>query len=83
MEKFSKVKEVIALGEGPGAGNLVIAEIIKIHIAENILDAEGKIDPLKIYSNLFLSTTQKQLIYNLNMMVRRGDKIRGDIHRHG
>jgi flavin reductase (DIM6/NTAB) family NADH-FMN oxidoreductase RutF len=43
-----KVKEVIALGEGPGAGNLVIAEIIKIHIAENILDAEGKIDPLKM-----------------------------------
>ena len=43
-----KVKEVIALGDGPGAGNLVIAEIIKIHISENILDAEGKIDPLKM-----------------------------------
>jgi flavin reductase (DIM6/NTAB) family NADH-FMN oxidoreductase RutF len=42
------VKEVIALGDAPGAGNLVIAEIIKIHIAENILDAEGKIDPFKI-----------------------------------
>lgn len=42
------VKEVIALGDAPGAGNLVIAEIIKIHIAENILDAEGKIDPIKI-----------------------------------
>lgn len=43
-----KVREVIALGEGPGAGNLVIAEILKIHIAENILDAEGKIDPIKM-----------------------------------
>ncbi|MEN9370049.1 MAG: hypothetical protein RI952_914 [Bacteroidota bacterium] len=42
------VKEVIALGDAPGAGNLVIAEIIKIHIAENILDADGKIDPIKI-----------------------------------
>lgn len=42
------VKEVIALGDAPGAGNLVIAEIIKIHIAENILDADGKIDPFKI-----------------------------------
>lgn len=42
------VKDVIALGDAPGAGNLVIAEIIKIHIAENILDAEGKIDPIKI-----------------------------------
>ena len=43
-----KVREVIALGEGPGAGNLVIAEILKIHIAENILDADGKIDPIKM-----------------------------------
>ncbi len=42
------VKEVVALGDAPGAGNLVIAEIIKIHIAENILDADGKIDPIKI-----------------------------------
>ena len=43
-----KVREVIALGDAPGAGNLVIAEILKIHIAENILDAEGKIDPIKM-----------------------------------
>ena len=43
-----KVREVIALGDAPGAGNLVIAEILKIHIAENILDVEGKIDPIKM-----------------------------------
>jgi flavin reductase (DIM6/NTAB) family NADH-FMN oxidoreductase RutF len=42
------VKEVIALGNGPGAGNLVIAEIKLMHIDERILDEEGKIDQLKL-----------------------------------
>ncbi|WP_316743507.1 flavin reductase family protein [Pedobacter antarcticus] len=42
------VREVIGLGENPGAGNLVLAEIKKIHIRKDILDAEGKIDQAKI-----------------------------------
>ncbi|MFT5969940.1 MAG: flavin reductase (DIM6/NTAB) family NADH-FMN oxidoreductase RutF [Flavobacteriales bacterium] len=42
------VKDVVALGEEGGAGNLVICEIVKIHINEAILDANGKIDPDKI-----------------------------------
>ncbi|WP_316792402.1 flavin reductase family protein [Pedobacter frigoris] len=42
------VKEVISLGEHPGAGNLVMAEIKVIHIKEEILDADGKIDQAKI-----------------------------------
>ncbi|HTK20231.1 MAG TPA: hypothetical protein VL442_11975, partial [Mucilaginibacter sp.] len=37
-----------ALGDGPGAGNLVIAEIKLIHINEKILDADGKIDQQKL-----------------------------------
>ncbi|MEZ4858469.1 MAG: flavin reductase family protein [Flavobacteriaceae bacterium] len=43
-----KVKEVIALGEEAGAGNLIIAEVVKLHIKETILDAEGKMDPYKL-----------------------------------
>ncbi len=43
-----KVNEVIALGTEGGAGNLIIAEVVKLHIDESILDAEGKIDPIKI-----------------------------------
>ena len=43
-----KVNEVIELGEEGGAGNLVICEVLKIHIKENILDAEQNIDPLKL-----------------------------------
>ncbi len=42
------VNEVKALGTGPGAGNLIIAEIKLIHINEVILDADGKIDQAKI-----------------------------------
>ncbi len=43
-----KVKDVIALGTEGGAGNLIIAEVVKLHIKENILDSKGKIDPMKI-----------------------------------
>jgi flavin reductase (DIM6/NTAB) family NADH-FMN oxidoreductase RutF len=43
-----KVNQVISLGEEGGAGNLVICEILKIHINENILDSEKNIDPLKL-----------------------------------
>lgn len=42
------VKEVIHLGDNPGAGNLILAEVKLIHIREEILDAEGKIDQAKI-----------------------------------
>jgi len=43
-----KVNEVISLGKEGGAGNLVICEVVKIHIKEEILDADGNIDPFKI-----------------------------------
>src|SRR5215217_748571 len=42
------VREVISLGENPGAGNLILAEVRLIHIREEILDEEGKIDQAKI-----------------------------------
>lgn len=42
------INDVIALGNHNGAGNLVIAEIKRIHIKEEILDADGKIDQQKI-----------------------------------
>jgi flavin reductase (DIM6/NTAB) family NADH-FMN oxidoreductase RutF len=42
------VKEVIELGQEGGAGNLVVSEIVKIHINENVLDDMGRIDPVKM-----------------------------------
>lgn len=43
-----KVIEVKALGDQGGAGNLVICEILKMHIDKTILTDAGTIDPLKI-----------------------------------
>lgn len=43
-----KVNEIISLGTQGGAGNLVICEVVKIHIHESVLDENGTIDPYKI-----------------------------------
>ena len=43
-----KVIEVKPLGTEGGAGNLVICEVLCMHIHENILNSEGKIDQTKI-----------------------------------
>lgn len=43
-----KVREVVELGEEGGAGNLVICEVLKMHVKEDILDEEGFIDQHKI-----------------------------------
>ena len=43
-----KVNQVIELGDQGGAGNLVICEVTKIHISEDVLDENGMIDQKKI-----------------------------------
>ena len=43
-----KVNEIIALGTEGGAGNMIICEVVKIHINEAVLDENGIIDPMKI-----------------------------------
>lgn len=43
-----RVNDIIALGTGGGAGNLVLCEVLKMHIDEAILDAGGNIDQHKI-----------------------------------
>ena len=43
-----KVNEVIELGTEGGAGNLIICEVLKIHIHDEILDSNGMIDQQKI-----------------------------------
>ena len=55
MVKESKIKleckvlEVKPLGTEGGAGNLVICEVLCMHIDESILDAENKIDQTKLH----------------------------------
>ena len=43
-----KVNQIIALGEKGGAGNLIICEVVKIHLNENILDENQNVDQTKI-----------------------------------
>jgi flavin reductase (DIM6/NTAB) family NADH-FMN oxidoreductase RutF len=42
------VNQVIELGKEGGAGNLVICEVVKIHVDERVLDENGLIDQKKI-----------------------------------
>ncbi len=43
-----KVNQVLPLGNEGGAGNLVIAEVLMMHIDESVLDKDGKIDQRKL-----------------------------------
>lgn len=40
-----KVKQVIQTGQEGGAGNLIICEVLLMHISEEILDKDSKVDP--------------------------------------
>lgn len=42
------VKDIIETGKEGGAGNLIICEVVLMHIDESILGSEGKIDPYKL-----------------------------------
>ena len=43
-----KVNDVISLGNDGGAGNLIICEVLMIHINEEFLNENGDVDPLKL-----------------------------------
>jgi flavin reductase (DIM6/NTAB) family NADH-FMN oxidoreductase RutF len=42
------VKEIKSLGEEGGAGNLVICEVLKLHIADELLNEEKRVDQTKL-----------------------------------
>lgn len=42
-----RVRQILPMGTGPIAPNLVIGEVVMIHIQDEILNAEGRIDPAK------------------------------------
>jgi flavin reductase (DIM6/NTAB) family NADH-FMN oxidoreductase RutF len=43
-----KVLQVIPTGDQGGAGNLVICEVVLMHVQEEVLDKDGRIDPFKV-----------------------------------
>lgn len=43
-----KVRDIITLGEEGGAGHLIICEVVMMHINEEVIDENNRIDPHKI-----------------------------------
>lgn len=43
-----KVRDVIHTGDKGGAGNIVMCEIVLMHIDDSVLDADGRMDPYKM-----------------------------------
>lgn len=43
-----RVQNILDLGTGPGAGHLVICEVVRLHLHEAIFDGLGRIDPQRI-----------------------------------
>jgi len=48
MQLECLIREIKPLGTGPGAGNLVFAEVVKIHVREEVLNDQGQIDQAKL-----------------------------------
>lgn len=42
------IKDVITLGNSAGSGNLILAEVKRFHIKEDIINENGKIEPQKL-----------------------------------
>ena len=43
-----KLLQIVPLGKGPTAGNLVIGEVLVMHVDDAVLDAKGRVDPRKL-----------------------------------
>ena len=45
-----KLRQIIPLGNGPISGNLILGDVVMIHIDPSILDPHGKVDPQRLRS---------------------------------
>ncbi len=45
-----RVRQIISCGDGPIAANLVIGEVVLIHIDDRVLDPTGRVDPRALQS---------------------------------
>jgi flavin reductase (DIM6/NTAB) family NADH-FMN oxidoreductase RutF len=43
-----KVRQIMYIGNGPIAANLVIGEVLLMHIDDSVLDESGRVDPRKL-----------------------------------
>jgi flavin reductase (DIM6/NTAB) family NADH-FMN oxidoreductase RutF len=43
-----KVRQVIETGDRPGAANLIVCEVLLVHVSEKLMDIKGQLDPRKL-----------------------------------
>ncbi len=43
-----RVLQIVSVGDGPIAANLVIGEVLVLHVADAVLDEAGRVDPRKL-----------------------------------
>lgn len=43
-----RVQQVVTLGQQGGAGNLIICEVVRMHVAQSVADGQGAPDPLRL-----------------------------------
>jgi len=70
-----RVKQIIPLGEEGGAGHLIISEVVRVHIREDVLDEKGRIDPHKIdlmgrMGRAFYTRASGEAIYRIYQPVK-------------
>ena len=67
-----KVKNILALSDKPGAGNLVLAEVLLMHFHKNYLDQQGKLTLEKMEwvarmgGNCYAKSQRKNCLKSLN-----------------
>jgi len=43
-----RTRQIIAVGDGPISGNLIIGDIVYMHVSDEVLDSDGIPDPVKL-----------------------------------
>jgi flavin reductase (DIM6/NTAB) family NADH-FMN oxidoreductase RutF len=43
-----RVRQIVPVGDAPMSGNLVIGEVLMIHVDDAVLDGNGRVDPRKL-----------------------------------
>ena len=71
-----KVNDVIALGEKGGAGSLVLCEVLKIHVDEDVIDNNNELDPIKLklvsrYGKNWYGKTTTESLYEIVKPISR------------
>ncbi len=43
-----RLRQIVRVGDGPMAANLIIGEVVAIHVDESVIGSDGRVDPAKL-----------------------------------